>query len=264
MKQSLIKLSMSETRSKLTRLHNLLEPGQILQITKRGKPYANIELVGDTDHFDSVLKSIDALPEPEEKTQSVAENYKSLLYGNNDENIHIVISQNNIETIKENDAAGKTTDLSDVSVVATTTGTELEESLDVLDRTKGFTEESSVVTPEGEVTRGETGTGSANADLPFVEGNDNTSIHSHPLETTAKSGYRADQVGPDDPDTFKNYKRNIIVGKFGAPETDVFGKDVPRKKGAAFYKRNVTTKQITNVTMTRKAIKKTLRKVKRK
>ncbi|MCD6274180.1 MAG: hypothetical protein J7K30_15400 [Deltaproteobacteria bacterium] len=87
MKQSLIKLSMSETRSKLTRLHNLLEPGQILQITKRGKPYANIELVGDTDHFDSVLKSIDALPEPEEKTQSVAENYKSLLYGNNDENI---------------------------------------------------------------------------------------------------------------------------------------------------------------------------------
>jgi len=184
--------------------------------------------------------------------------------GNNDENIHIVISQNNIETIKENDAAGKTTDLSDVSVVATTTGTELEESLDVLDRTKGFTEESSVVTPEGEVTRGETGTGSANADLPFVEGNDNTSIHSHPLETTAKSGYRADQVGPDDPDTFKNYKRNIIVGKFGAPETDVFGKDVPRKKGAAFYKRNVTTKQITNVTMTRKAIKKTLRKVKRK
>ena len=83
MKQPLIKLSMSEARSKLTRLHNLLEPGQILQISKRGKPYARIELVGDTDRFDSVLKSIDALPEPEEKLQPVAENYKSFLYGNN-------------------------------------------------------------------------------------------------------------------------------------------------------------------------------------
>jgi len=83
MKQSLIKLSMSEARSKLTRLHNLLEPGQILQITKRGKPYASIELAGDTDHFDAVLKSIDALPEPEEKLQPAAENYKSLLYENN-------------------------------------------------------------------------------------------------------------------------------------------------------------------------------------
>ncbi|PIZ20889.1 MAG: hypothetical protein COY50_02345, partial [Deltaproteobacteria bacterium CG_4_10_14_0_8_um_filter_43_12] len=79
MKQPLIKLSMSEARSKLTRLHNLLEPGQILQISKRGKPYARIELVGDTDRFESVLKSIDALPEPEEKLQPVAENYKSLL-----------------------------------------------------------------------------------------------------------------------------------------------------------------------------------------
>jgi len=83
MKQPLIKLSMSEARSKLTRLHNLLKPGQVVEITKRGNPYARIELVGDTDRFESVLKSIDALPEPEEKLQPVAENYKSLLYGNN-------------------------------------------------------------------------------------------------------------------------------------------------------------------------------------
>jgi len=84
MKQPLIKLSMSEARSKLTRLHNLLKPGQVMEITKRGNhPYARIELVGDTDRFESVLKSIDALPEPEEKLQPVAENYKSLLYGNN-------------------------------------------------------------------------------------------------------------------------------------------------------------------------------------
>jgi len=83
MKQPLIKLSMSEARSKLTRLHNLLKPGQVVEITKSGNPYASIELVGDTDRFESVLKSIDALPEPGEKLQPVAENYKSLLYGNN-------------------------------------------------------------------------------------------------------------------------------------------------------------------------------------
>jgi len=85
MKEQLIKLNMSEARSKLTQLHSLLEPGQVLQITKRGKPYARVELVSDTDHFESVLKSIDALPEPKEKLQPAAENYKSLLYGNNDE-----------------------------------------------------------------------------------------------------------------------------------------------------------------------------------
>lgn len=83
MKQPLIKLSMSEARSKLTRLQNLLEPGQILQISKRGKPYARIELVGDVDPFDSVLRAIAALPEPEGELQPVAENYKTLLYGDN-------------------------------------------------------------------------------------------------------------------------------------------------------------------------------------
>ena len=86
MKESLIKLSMSEARSKLTQLHRLLKPGQVVEITKRGKPYARIELIGDIDRYDSVLKSIDALPEPGEEPQPVAENYKFLLYGSNDEN----------------------------------------------------------------------------------------------------------------------------------------------------------------------------------
>ena len=87
MKEPLIKLSVSEARSKLTQLHSLLKPGHVLQITKGGKPYARIELEGNTNRYESVLISIDALPEPEEKLQPVAENYKSLLYGNKDENV---------------------------------------------------------------------------------------------------------------------------------------------------------------------------------
>ena len=89
MKESLIKLSMSEARSKLTQLHSLLKPGQVVEITKRGKPYARIELIGDIDRYESVLKSSE-LKRRECQTgkepQPVAENYKFLLYGSNDEN----------------------------------------------------------------------------------------------------------------------------------------------------------------------------------
>ena len=74
---------MSEARSKLTQLHNLLQPGEVLEVTKRGKPYARVQLLGDKDLYESILESIDALPEPEEGLQRVAENYKSFLYENN-------------------------------------------------------------------------------------------------------------------------------------------------------------------------------------
>lgn len=85
MKKALIELNMSEARSKLTQLHNLLEPGQVLQITKRGKPYARVELLSGMDRYEAVLRIIEALPEPVSKLQHVAENYKSLLYGNNND-----------------------------------------------------------------------------------------------------------------------------------------------------------------------------------
>ena len=79
-------MNLSEARSKLTQLDKLLKPGEALQINKRGKAYARIELVGETDRYDTVLDSINGLPEPKEKLRAVAENYKSILYGNNNAN----------------------------------------------------------------------------------------------------------------------------------------------------------------------------------
>ncbi len=86
MEGPLIKLKLSEARAKLTQLDKLLKPGDILQITKRGKAYARVELLGEMDLYETVLKSIEILPEPKEKLQSIAQNHKSFLYGNDDDN----------------------------------------------------------------------------------------------------------------------------------------------------------------------------------
>jgi len=85
MGESLLKIKLTEARAKLTQLEKLLKPGEALQVNKRGKAYARIELLGETDRYDAVLKSIEALPEPKEKLRSVAQCYKSILYGNNNE-----------------------------------------------------------------------------------------------------------------------------------------------------------------------------------
>ena len=82
MRHPVLKLKLSEARSKLTQLDKLLKPGEVLQLTKRGKAYARIELLGEMDRYGAVLKSIEALPEPKEKLRPVAQNYKSVLYGN--------------------------------------------------------------------------------------------------------------------------------------------------------------------------------------
>ena len=81
MKNSVSKIKISEARSKLTQLDKLLKPGETLQIIKRGKAYARIELVGETDDYERVLNSIESLPEPKGKLRTVAQNYKSRLYG---------------------------------------------------------------------------------------------------------------------------------------------------------------------------------------
>jgi len=81
MGDSILKLKLSEARSKLTQLDKLLKPGQALQVDKRGKPYARIELLGEMDPYEKVLESIEALPEPQEALRPVAQNYKSVLYG---------------------------------------------------------------------------------------------------------------------------------------------------------------------------------------
>jgi len=85
MEKKTIKLSVSDTRHKLTRLEEILRPGEFLRITRRGKPYARIELEGDADPYEEVLKSIESLPEPDEPLRTVAKSYKKLLYGIEDE-----------------------------------------------------------------------------------------------------------------------------------------------------------------------------------
>ena len=76
-------IKISEARSKMTQLDKILKPGEVLHITKRGKMYARLELIAESDRYDKVLKSIEALPEPKEKMRSVAESYKDYLYKKN-------------------------------------------------------------------------------------------------------------------------------------------------------------------------------------
>ena len=73
-------MKLSEARAKLTQLDRLLKPGEVIQLTKRGKNYARIELTGEIDRYEAILKSIEALPESKEKTRPIARNYKSILY----------------------------------------------------------------------------------------------------------------------------------------------------------------------------------------
>jgi len=76
MKKTTLTLPVSKAREKLTKLDKILKPGEILQITKRRKNYAKVELTGGKNRIDEVLKSIKDLPEPKEKLRNVAENYK--------------------------------------------------------------------------------------------------------------------------------------------------------------------------------------------
>ena len=81
-----LKIKLSEARSKLTQLDKLLKPGETLQINKRGKAYARLELIGKMDRYEAVLNAIEGLPEPKEKLRPVAQNYKSILYRSNNAN----------------------------------------------------------------------------------------------------------------------------------------------------------------------------------
>ena len=115
----------------------------------------------------------------------------------------------------------------------------------------GDKEEQSVVEPSGNITRGtaetvKTGNVSRTT-MPGVAGNDNTGIHSHPLNSSiTKDGLIASdsalRPGPDDPGTFTNYRTNIIVGRLGdqTGRIDAAGKitlDRNPPMGAAIYNR---------------------------
>ncbi len=86
MEDSILTLKLSEARAKLTQLDKLLKPGESLQVNKRGKAYARIELLGDLDPYEKTLELIEALPKPEKKLRAVAQNYKSILYGRKKKN----------------------------------------------------------------------------------------------------------------------------------------------------------------------------------
>ena len=183
--------------------------------------------------------------------------------GKIDDNVHLVTNNKDIKKIKDNDKSGKSTDPSSIKVDVTTTKTVLKESINVLDRTiknGGLAEETSVVTPGGEIVRGNTGQQPngevAQAKLPAVEGENNTSIHSHPTETTTTSGFNALKPGPADPKTFQHYELNVIVGPLGDPKVDQAGNDIPRINGAVFFDRN--TNKLGS--LTRRAIEKVLNK----
>ena len=86
MEDSILTLKLSEARAKLTQLDKLLKPGESLQVNKRGKAYARIELLGDLDPYEKTLELIEALPKPKKKLRPVAQNYKSILYGRKKKN----------------------------------------------------------------------------------------------------------------------------------------------------------------------------------
>ena len=162
-----------------------------------------------------------------------------------DGKIHIVTDRSSIKTIRKNDRKNKITNTSDVKIKFTTTKAVIKEAINVLTRTYkngGFCEESSVVTPEGKVVEGERGEsvengGTAKAVFPYVEGENNTSIHSHPTSVSEYSGY-SNEIGSGDPDAFLNYETNVIVGKVGDSYYDEATKvDIPRDDGANFYDR---------------------------
>ena len=182
--------------------------------------------------------------------------------GKNDDNIYVVTNNDDAKKIADTDKTGGTTQVKDVKSVVATTKTILKEALNVLERTEangGNREEASVVTSDGKVIRGETGpeqttigsdgTEINSAKLPSATGNDNISIHSHPLNAivTQDGEVKSSSAlapGPEDPGTFQGYKQNVIVGRMGlasgqkAPSGD--GSILVSKPslGAAFFDRN--------------------------
>ncbi|MBX2929412.1 MAG: RHS repeat-associated core domain-containing protein, partial [Saprospiraceae bacterium] len=147
-----------------------------------------------------------------------------------------------------------------------TTRVVLEESMKVLDRTYengGLNEEVSVITPEGKVIRGKKGPshisgGLKSADVPIVDGLENTLIHSHitGFEEFNNQHYGSDATEPSnaDKEVFKRFRQNIIVGKLGPPKTDR-GEPIPRSDGAVFFDRNAKRQGLLTDKATRKIIK---------
>ncbi|MCL5966470.1 MAG: hypothetical protein M1550_04550 [Deltaproteobacteria bacterium] len=74
-------LSITEAREKLTRLDRILRPGEAVEISRRGRPFARLELLPPPDPAAGVIEIIGSLPSGKGKKKRVAARYKDLLYG---------------------------------------------------------------------------------------------------------------------------------------------------------------------------------------
>jgi RHS repeat-associated protein len=197
--------------------------------------------------------------------QYFGQNGKYLGQDENGDNgkVRIVTDKKEIATITANNKAGGITNSSDVTSGASTTKVALGEALNVLDRTNangGDKEERSTVTADGTISRGATGpaqTSTVNGvevattttDVP--SGTGNTLIHSHITAVITRQdgspgASSAEEPGPADPGTFKNFSSNIIVGNLGLPtiQQDALGKQttIMPQQGAVLFNSS-TTKQ---------------------
>lgn len=175
--------------------------------------------------------------------------------------VRIVTDKKEISTIKDNEKAGTYTASGTITSGVSTTKIVIGEALNVLDRTNangGTKEEISNVTSDGTITRAESGSNEVKGadeygeggyvesqSLPIPKGEGNTRIHSHPTaiigdpQNGVKTG-DARVPGPGDPDTFKSFSLNIIVGNLGEPTINTesgTGKKTMYKpdQGAVFY-----------------------------
>jgi hypothetical protein len=156
----------------------------------------------------------------------------------NDGNVSIISDKKEAKRIKKNTKAGQIASADDVASGVQTTKGVLTEALDVLARTEangGLREEVSVVKPEGEVIRCETGpepkienvgginVQTAETKVPEVQDgirkSSLTLIHSHPLEIVLQNGEAFPQSdnrpSSADKSAFKGFGTNIIMGPIG-------------------------------------------------
>jgi hypothetical protein len=185
----------------------------------------------------------------------------------NDGKVSIVSDKNKASEIQKNYKNGGTASESDVNSGVQTTKAVINESLAVLKRTVdngGNKEENSVVKADGTVKIGTQGsdqlskvgdTTVASTSMEVSNKDGNTGIHSHITSTGTNANgdmtaSTATEPGPADPNLFKSFSLNIIVGNLGLPviNTDQLGaKSVSMpKQGAVFY--NSSSTQLFQVT----------------
>jgi hypothetical protein len=167
--------------------------------------------------------------------------------GNNDRVIYL--NSDDSKSYKKGEITNSNLEKGEAGQV--TTYTELATTIDALETTKasnngrGLTEAGAVVTPEGEVHPGTPAPGfqlPKQVDLPNVEGENNTSIHSHITGTYQLSGVgkMGDVAVASDGDHAAlpgKFNRNIIVGPNSQPKSDGEGGTQQRSNTVTFYNR---------------------------